>query len=238
MEDWPRACRPRDPAATAVGHPAGHRAKLRGPSPRATRLKGRQRRRGSRHPVIVMKILGLSGSLRAASLNSAFLRLAAAHAPAGVTLVVDPAPGRLPLFNADLEATPPDEVRRFRLAVSQTDAMVIASPEYAHGISGVMKNALDWLVGDAGFIAKPIALVNTSPRAHHAQEALAETLRTMSARIVGDASISVALLGSGLDPHDLSQATDVRAAVERMFVALALACLPSKSAEPPNVPIA
>lgn len=184
-----------------------------------------------------MKILGLSGSLRAASLNSAFLRMAAAHAPDGVMLVVDPAPGRLPLFNADLDAAPPDEVRRFRSAVAQADALVIASPEYAHGISGVMKNAVDWLVGDPRFVAKPITLVNTSPRAHLAQVALAETLRTMSARAVEDASVSVDLLGSGLDLSDVSQATDVRAAVDRMFVALAHACFPSMSVEHPDLPL-
>ena len=53
----------------------------------------------------------------------------------------------------------------------EADALLIASPEYAHGVSGVMKNALDWLVGDEAFVGKPVALVNTSPR----QEPLKES---------------------------------------------------------------
>ena len=75
--------------------------------------------------------------------------------------------GDLPLFNADLEDNPPASVRALRSSIGSADALLIASPEYAHGISSVIKNALDWLVSFEGFVAKPIAVVNTSPRARH-----------------------------------------------------------------------
>lgn len=142
-----------------------------------------------------MRILALPGSLRAASINAAFCRAAARLAPAGIEVVVYPGLGDLPLFNPDLEASLPEAVRELHAAIVRADALLVASPEYAHGVSGVMKNALDWLVSFEGFVAKPVAVVNTSPRAHHAYEALLETLRTMSASVVADASVVVPLLG-------------------------------------------
>ena len=64
--------------------------------------------------------------------------------------------------------------------------MIIASPEYAHGVSGVLKNALDWLVGSDGFAGKPVLILNAAPRARHAIVALREILATMSAQIVDE----------------------------------------------------
>jgi len=112
-----------------------------------------------------------------------------------MTVTVFSGLGDLSLFNPDLEDNPPGPVRIFRSAIRQADALLIASPEYAHGISGVMKNALDWLVSFEGVVNKPIALVNTSPRARHAYDALREVLRTMSTDIIEDASRPIALLG-------------------------------------------
>jgi chromate reductase, NAD(P)H dehydrogenase (quinone) len=142
-----------------------------------------------------MKLLALSGSLRAASINSAFCRALEKRAPPQVQVLPYDGLGGLPLFNPDLEAAPPSAVNAFRTSVQRADALIIASPEYAHGISGVMKNALDWLVSFEGAVGKPVALVNTSPRSHHAHDALAEVLRTMSLDIVAGASISLALQG-------------------------------------------
>lgn len=142
-----------------------------------------------------MNVLAISGSLRTASLNSAFCRAAARLAPPSLRVTLADL-SELPLFNPDLEAHPPDSVQDFRSLVGGADALLIASPEYAHGVSGVMKNALDWLVSYEGTVYKPIALINASPRAHHAYEALREILQTMSTTIIDGASISVPLLGS------------------------------------------
>ncbi len=144
----------------------------------------------------VTTILALSGSLRAASLNSMLLRAAARLAPPGTTVELFTDLGRLPLFNVDLEPSPPPAVSELRAALVSAGAVLIASPEYAHGVSGVIKNALDWMVGNESFVGKPVALWNTSPRATIAQAALRETLVTMSAIIVDSACIAVPLLGS------------------------------------------
>jgi len=101
----------------------------------------------------VTRILGLSGSLRAASLNSLALRAAARLAPAGIRVEVYAALGALPPFNADLDPAAIVAAEELRLALNAADAVLIASPEYAHGVSGVMKNALDWMVGNETFVA-------------------------------------------------------------------------------------
>jgi chromate reductase len=142
-----------------------------------------------------MNLLAISGSLRARSINAAFCRVVARLAPPSLKVTVFTGLGDLPLFNPDLDDSPPGPVRAFRSAILQADALLIASPEYAHGISGAMKNALDWLVSFEGVVNKPIALVNTSPRARHAYDALREVLRTMSTDIIEDASRPISLLG-------------------------------------------
>jgi chromate reductase len=145
-----------------------------------------------------MRILGLSGSLRAGSSNSAVLRLAARIAPSTMQIELYDGLNTLPYFNPDLDralddpALPP-AVRKLRAAIVEADALLISSPEYAHGVAGMFKNALDWLVGGAEMPHKRVALINTSPHATHAIAALEETLRTMSVRLVDDACLAIAL---------------------------------------------
>lgn len=143
-------------------------------------------------------VLGLCGSLRSASLNALLLRACARLPLMGVQLRLYPSLGALPLFNPDLESLNLAPVEALRSAINAADALLIASPEYAHGVSGVMKNALDWMVGNESFVHKPVALLNASPRAIHAQSALRETLVTMSADVVDAACLAVPLLGSNL----------------------------------------
>lgn len=171
-----------------------------------------------------MKVIALSGSLRATSINSALLRAAARLAPQGMQIEVFRGVGDLPLFNIDLEASVPPSVATLRVAVGGADALLIASPEYAHGVSGVMKNALDWLVSLESFVGKPVALLNAQPRAHFSDAALRETLKTMSAALVDSASVSLQLTADTLTEEGmlasppvaqaiLAALTDLRAAV-------------------------
>lgn len=172
---------------------------------------------GTRMP---LNILALSGSLRKASLNSALLRTAARLAPPGLAVTVYSDLGDLPLFNPDLEAALPAEVVRFHSHVAAADALLIASPEYAHGVTGTIKNALDWLVGFEGFAGMPIAVLNASPRAHHADDALRETLRTMAAVVVVEASVNVPLLGSHLDENGMIESAEIAGTLGDALAAL------------------
>lgn len=140
--------------------------------------------------------------------------------PDGATLELYAEAGNLPLFNPDLESTPPAVVLRLWAAVTAADAVVIASPEYAHGVSGVIKNVLDWLVGLPAFYGKPIAVFNASPRARHADAALRETLSTMSAGIVEAASVTLPILGSGLDTAGILAREDLAAPLRDALAAL------------------
>lgn len=150
-----------------------------------------------------MKILAISGSLRRASLNTALLRAVARIAPPGIEVALYRGLGDLPLFNPDIEEIEPAPVAVLREQILAVDALLIASPEYAHGVTGAIKNALDWMVGNESFVNKPVALLNASPRATLAQAALRETVQTMSARIVDEACVTVPLLGSGLSEDDI-----------------------------------
>jgi chromate reductase, NAD(P)H dehydrogenase (quinone) len=141
-----------------------------------------------------MRILAISGSLRSRSSNTAVLRVARTLAPSGVDIILYESLGALPHFNPDLDGEePPQSVLELRYEVGLADGLLISSPEYAHGVPGSLKNALDWLVASVEFPGKAVALLNTSPRATHAPAQLSEILMTMGARFIPEASVTLAL---------------------------------------------
>ena len=171
-------------------------------------------------------ILAISGSLRARSANTEALRAAALLAPDSVAVTFFDGLGGLPHFNPDLDgegAVAPESVREFRARIGEADALLICSPEYAHGVPGTLKNALDWLVSSSEMLFKPIGLLNVSPRSKHALASLAETLRTMSTVPVEGASVELALSGTGLDAAGIAANPEMsrvlRSAIDALIVA-------------------
>lgn len=136
-----------------------------------------------------MKILGVSGSLRAASFNTALLRAAKDLVPDGVEIEIFGLHD-LPLFNEDVEAVgDPPPVASWKEAVRSADALLLACPEYNGGITGVMKNAIDWASrGKPAPLARKVCcLVGASPGATgtvRAQDALRLCLRRAGAETV------------------------------------------------------
>lgn len=168
-----------------------------------------------------MKLLTVSGSLRAASSNSRAIEAIALLAPAGWTVRAALPIDQLPHFNPDVEkAGLPETAKRWRGEIAWADAIVISSPEYAHGVPGALKNALDWLVGGIEITDKPIALVNATPPAEYAHASLRETLTVMGGRIVNDASIELPLRGRTVDAQAIIADPSLRSRILEVFEAL------------------
>lgn len=143
----------------------------------------------------MLNILAISGSLRAASTNSALVAALARNPPSGCRVTVYDGLGRLPIFNPDDEGErTPREAAHLIDAVTSADGVIVSCPEYAHGVPGGLKNALDWLVSRDAAVAKPAMLAHASPRSLFARAALSEIMRTMSFALY-DGGIEIALLG-------------------------------------------
>jgi chromate reductase len=145
-----------------------------------------------------MRVLGISGSLRRDSFNTALLRVAAERLPAGAELVIFERLADLPPYDEDVDATTePVTVRELRDAVREADAVLVATPEYNSSIPGQLKNALDWVSRPAGKSAlrgKPVAVVGASTGmfgAVWAQAELRKVLGAMGGRVI-DAELPVA----------------------------------------------
>src|SRR5262245_61845677 len=140
-----------------------------------------------------MHVLAMSGSLRAESTNARLLRAAERLAPECVRFTFyDRQLGALPAVSPDLDgegAVPPPAVAELRRLLASADGVLICCPEYAHGVPGAFKNALDWIVSSGELTDKPVALVMASASgAERARAALTPTLVVMGARIVFERS--------------------------------------------------
>jgi NAD(P)H-dependent FMN reductase len=134
------------------------------------------------------RIIGISGSLRKGSYNTALLRAAAQLTPYGVELEIATLHG-IPLYDGDVEATSgiPNAVTALKATIAQADGLLLATPEYNNSIPGVFKNAIDWLSRPPAdiptlFGKRPVALLGASPGGFGtilAEEAWLGVLRTL-----------------------------------------------------------
>jgi chromate reductase len=161
-----------------------------------------------------LHVLAISGSLRARSSNTAVLRAAASVAPPDVVVSLYDGLATLPHFNPDDDlGVPPVPVLALRERVGAADGLLFCSPEYAHGVPGSLKNALDWLVASLEFPHKPVAVINASPMATFAHASLIETLTVMSARIVAEATVTIPVTRADVDAEGEIANPDVRSAI-------------------------
>ena len=150
-----------------------------------------------------MQILGLSGSARRLSTNTALLRALAHVAPEGVEITVYDAIGALPVFSPDLESDPPSVVRNYMAQVGAADGVLVASPEYVRAVPGGLKNALDWLVSRDTLVAKPMALVHASHRGDDMLGDLRRVLATVSAGFAPDIFLRFPLMK--MTPQEIAE---------------------------------
>ena len=150
-------------------------------------------------------MLAISGSLRAQSTNTTLLRAAALIAPSPIDIVLYEELETIPPFNPDLDVEPGFEaVSRLRAELRDSSAVLFSTPEYAHGIPGALKNALDWVVGSGELSSKPVALFNASIRSEYAQASLREIVKTMDAQLLSEAEITIPLLGKDLNASEIA----------------------------------
>lgn len=147
-----------------------------------------------------MKILGISGSAREASTNTALLMAIKGFAPDGVEMQVFHSLHKLPVFSPDLEGElTPAPVNVFLRAVSECDALVISSPEYVRSIPGGLKNAIDWMVSRFEIVGKPIVMVHASHRGDDMLASLRVVLSTVSNNFIQGVYLRIPLVGKSLD---------------------------------------
>ena len=156
----------------------------------------------------MVHLLGISGSLRAGSYNTALLRAASALSGDDVTLDVATLHG-IPLYDADLEAREglPPAVADLKARVVASDGVLLVTPEYNNGIPGVFKNAIDWLSRPAAEIPavfgdRPVALVGASAGGFGtilAQDAWLPVLRTLGSRFWAGGRLLVSRAGQAFD---------------------------------------
>jgi chromate reductase len=172
-----------------------------------------------------MRVLAISGSLRAASHNTALLREAAGLAPSDVEIELYPSLEALPPYNEDRDTeTPPAEVTRLRKAISGADAVLIATPEYNGTVPGQLKHAIDWASRPKGERAvlwgKPTAVIGASTSQYGAlwaQDHVRKALGLAGARVL-ESGVAVARAdeqfserGTLLDGETRAQLEDVLA---------------------------
>jgi NAD(P)H-dependent FMN reductase len=141
-----------------------------------------------------MRILGICGSLQAKSSNLTLLETAQRNAPPDVEVVLFDGLRHLPHFDPDLDAEGvPAAVTAWRRALAESDGLLIACPEYGHSLPGVLKNGIDWAIHSGELEYKVTAMTAAVPvkeRGRMGLSALAQTLRAVSAVIVGGEPIA------------------------------------------------
>jgi NAD(P)H-dependent FMN reductase len=152
-----------------------------------------------------MNILAISGSLRSSSSNTALLRAAAALAPEGMQITLYEGLGDLPHFSPEIDGEAPTaSVEDLRARLRTSDGVIICTPEYAFGVPGSLKNALDWTVSSGEFPGKPVAAISASPSflgGDKAHASLLLTLTALGADIVEDGSPIIAAIRKKLTPE-------------------------------------
>ncbi len=174
-----------------------------------------------------INIVAVSGSLRSASTNSALARAVIASAPAGVGVIRYDGLAGLPHFSPELETDVPDAVRELRLVIGAADGVLFCTPEYAYGIPGSLKNALDWLVSSGELWRKPVAVVSASPSAlggAKAHAALTLTLTALEAKIVHAASLQIPFVSTKLNAEkevtDPATLAELKASLAALIAAI------------------
>jgi chromate reductase len=151
-------------------------------------------------------------------------------APPELEIVIYEELDQIPPFNPDKEEdNSSGPVARFRTALQEADAVLFSTPEYAHGVPGTLKNALDWVVGSGELSGKPVAMVNASSRGTYAQASLKEILTTMDARLLHAAEVTVHVLGKNTTPAEIAATPESSSTLTKSLQSVVNICAREKT---------
>jgi chromate reductase, NAD(P)H dehydrogenase (quinone) len=174
----------------------------------------------------MIKILVISGSLRASSSNTAILQTLIKLAPVHVDISIYSRLGDLPHFNPDIDLENSIKipvVKDWRTQLKNADGIVICTPEYAHGVPGVLKNALDWIVSSGEFMHKPTAVISASPSpdgGKRAHASLVQTLRMMMAEMKEETMLRIPAVSAKLSDQGILTDADTERSLASLLDAL------------------
>ena len=160
-----------------------------------------------------IKILAIPGSLSHQSANARILRLIPSLTESDIGYTITDCLEKLPPFNPDLDKSdPPAAVLEFRSQLQTADAILICTPEYAFGVPGALKNALDWTVSSGQLVNKPLALITASLSGVKAHAALLETFTALSVNINPERTLLLSFIRSRMDEQgNLKNPDDIKA---------------------------
>lgn len=146
-----------------------------------------------------LHILGISGSLRSGSVHTAILKYLGDTVPEHTFTICDGIED-IPNFNPEKDISPaPAAVQHFRGQLAAADMVIICTPEYAYGIPGALKNALDWVVSSGEMVDKPVGVITASGLGEHAHAALLLVLTAMNAKIPEGSTLLIPWIKSKLN---------------------------------------
>jgi len=174
-----------------------------------------------------MHILAISGSLRASSTNTTLVRAIMKLAPEHMEFTLYDGLGDLPHFSPDIDVEDaPPPVAALRRQLQAADGVLLCTPEYAYGVPGSLKNALDWTVSSGEFVGKPVVAISASPSfmgGEKAHASLLLTLTALSANIVEGGTLIIPLIRSKLNTHGNVSDSATAEALQSVLAALAQA---------------
>ncbi|MEP7268435.1 MAG: NADPH-dependent FMN reductase [Saprospiraceae bacterium] len=129
------------------------------------------------------KVLAISGSTRQNSINHSLIKAIAELSATSLEITIFEGIANLPQFNPDNDGdNVAKEVADFRQQLDSAEGIIICTPEYAHGVPGTLKNAIDWTISSSSFPQKPTMLITASIGGHYGHKALMETLKAIEAK--------------------------------------------------------
>ena len=166
------------------------------------------------------KILALNGSTRADSTNLKFIKAIKVLSAEHFSINVFEGLTLLPHFNPDLDTNnAPESVMDFRRQLKETDGILICTPEYAFGIPGTLKNAVDWTVSSGEFYDKPVALITASTSGEKAHASFSETLNAVGARITNDTRLLISNAKTKINADNIITDNETRDKLKHLIVA-------------------